>query len=222
MSAIHISSRDRGEIQRIINSARERQSLILYYDALRILKLAGASVVNSFLALNAQEVMVFSSQVEPPIVLKRIEYDKLPYGGIETYKGISRPLDVLDVALKDREYLEGTSFVIQETAPSDLKLRIICDEKEIRIEDVKNGVQIILPAVLDLSGLISQKDTLKTFLFNATESEEYDIKALGMLLLILSSIKTTFSDIDSIDIRSLFLYREGLGYIITDALIFLR
>ncbi len=221
MSAIHISSRDREEINKIIISAKERGSKILYYDAIRILKISGASVVNSFLALNSQEIVVFSSQVEPPIVLKRIEYERLIDNGIETYKELRNPVEVLDVALKDRESMDGMYFLIQETAPRDLKLRIICDESEIVILDIKNGVSIAMPSVLGVEQLIVQKDTLKTFLYNATDSEDYDIKSLGMLILILSSVRLAFVDIKKIDVSSLFLYREGLGYIITDAFMYL-
>lgn len=222
MSVIHIGSKDREEILKIINSALEKGSKILYYDALRILNISGASVVNSHLCLNSQEIIVFSSQVEPPIVLKKIDYKKLPDSGIETYKDIRNPVEALDIALRDKELIEGVCFLIQETAPADLKLRIICDDSEIRVEDRINGVQIILPSLLSIENLIAQKDTLKTFLYNATESEEYDIKALGMLLLILSSVKKSFEMIEKIDVKTLFLYREGLGYIITDAFIFLR
>ncbi len=222
MSVIHISSKDKTEIEKIISSARERGSSILYFDALRILKTAGASVVNSFLALNSQEIMVFSSQVEPPVVLKKIEYDKLPDSGIEIHKNIQSPLEVLDVALRDKDSIDGMCFLIQETAPLDLKLRAVCDESEIRLEDVSNGVQIILPSVLSVENLIAQKETLKTFLYNATETEDYDIKALGFFILILSSLKADFEAIGKIDVKSFFLYREGLGYIVTDAFIFLR
>lgn len=222
MSAIHISSRNKEEINKIINSARERGSNILYYDALRILKLSGASVINSYLALNSQEIMIFSSQIEPPIVLKKIQYDRLPDSGIEIYKDLNSPIQVLDVALGSAESIEGFVFVIQETAPKDLKLKIVADESELRVIDIKNGIDIILPPSLNVEELLAQRDTLKTFLFNATETEEYDIKALGMLLLIISSIRPLFDSISKIEVSSMFLYREGLGYIITDAFIYLK
>ncbi|MGC9042317.1 MAG: hypothetical protein ACP5KG_00525 [Myxococcota bacterium] len=222
MNAIHISSKNREEINKIIISAKERGSGVLYYDALRILRLSGASVITSYLALNSQEVMIFSSQVEPPIVLKKIQYDRILDGGIEVHKGLNSTMEVLDVALGSVDMIEGFAFLIQETAPHDLKLRIISDKQEMKIIDVKNAVDILLPSILNVEQLLSQKDTLKTFLFNATETEEYDIKALGMLLLILSSIRSLFDSISRIDVGSLFLYREGLGYIITDAFIYLK
>ncbi|MGC8928064.1 MAG: hypothetical protein ACP5QK_09085 [Myxococcota bacterium] len=222
MNAIHISSKNREEINKIIISAKERGSGVLYYDALRILRLSGASVITSYLALNSQEVMIFSSQVEPPIVLKKIQYDRILDGGIEVHKGLNSTMEVLDVALGSVDMIEGFAFLIQETAPYDLKLRIISDKQEMKIIDVKNAVDILLPSILNVEQLLSQKDTLKTFLFNATETEEYDIKALGMLLLILSSIRSLFDSISRIDVGSLFLYREGLGYIITDAFIYLK
>ncbi|MCX7943894.1 MAG: hypothetical protein N2746_05235 [Deltaproteobacteria bacterium] len=222
MSSVHISSQNKIKINKIIDSAKERGSKILVYDALRILKLAGASVVDSFLALNSQEIIVFASQIEPPIVLKKIEYDKLPDSGIETYMDIKTAIEALDIALKDKELIEGTCFLIQEKAPKDLKLKVICDENELRLEDVKNGSQIILPPDLNIEKLISQKDTLKTFLSSSTNADNYDIKALGMLLLIISSIKMSFETIAKIEVTSFYLYREGLGYIITDAFIFLK
>jgi len=219
MSSIHISSRNRQEISKIIESARERGSRILYYDALRILKLAGASVVNSFLALNTQEVMIFASQIEPPIVLKRINGERLEENGIQTYKDIQTPISALNTALKDGEVLKNEYFVIQETAPKDLKLSIFTADNNIHLQDKRQRVEIILPLNLTVEELINQKDMLKTFLFNATETEDYDIKALGMLLLIVSSIKAYFVEIDKVSIVSFYLYRDGLGYIITDAFI---
>jgi|GEM_PF-2263532 len=219
MSSIHISSRNRQEISKIIESARERGSRILYYDALRILKLAGASVVNSFLALNTQEVMIFASQIEPPIVLKRVNGERLEENGIQTYKDIQTPISALNTALKDGEVLKNEYFVIQETAPKDLKLSIFTADNNIHLQDKRQRVEIILPLNLTVEELINQKDMLKTFLFNATETEDYDIKALGMLLLIVSSIKAYFVEIDKVSIVSFYLYRDGLGYIITDAFI---
>jgi hypothetical protein len=219
MSSIHISSRNRQEISKIIESARERGSRILYYDALRILKLAGASVVNSFLALNTQEVMIFASQIEPSIVLKRVNGERLEENGIQTYKDIQTPISALNTALKDGEVLKNEYFVIQETAPKDLKLSIFTADNNIHLQDKRQRVEIILPLNLTVEELINQKDMLKTFLFNATETEDYDIKALGMLLLIVSSIKAYFVEIDKVSIGSFYLYREGLGYIITDAFI---
>jgi len=219
MSSIHISSRNRQEISKIIESARERGSRILYYDALRILKLAGASVVNSFLALNTQEVMIFASQIEPPIVLKRVNGERLEENGIQTYKDIQTPISALNTALKDGEVLKNEYFVIQETAPKDLKLSIFMADNNIHLQDKRQRVEIILPLNLTVEELINQKDMLKTFLFNATKTEDYDIKALGMLLLIVSSIKAYFAEIDKVSIVSFYLYRDGLGYIITDAFI---
>jgi hypothetical protein len=219
MSSIHISSRNRQEISKIIESARERGSRILYYDALRILKLAGASVVNSFLALNTQEVMIFASQIEPPIVLKRVNGERLEENGIQTYKDIQTPISALNTALKDGEVLKNEYFVIQETAPKDLKLSIFTADNNIHLQDKRQRVEIILPLNLTVEELINQKDMLKTFLFNATKTEDYDIKALGMLLLIVSSIKAYFAEIDKVSIVSFYLYRDGLGYIITDAFI---
>jgi hypothetical protein len=219
MSSIHISSRNRQEISKIIESARERGSRILYYDALRILKLAGASVVNSFLALNTQEVMIFASQIEPPIVLKRVNGERLEENWIQTYKDIQTPISALNTALKDGEVLKNEYFVIQETAPKDLKLSIFTADNNIHLQDKRQRVEIILPLNLTVEELINQKDMLKTFLFNATKTEDYDIKALGMLLLIVSSIKAYFVEIDKVSIVSFYLYRDGLGYIITDAFI---
>jgi len=219
MSSIHISSKNRQEIAKIIESARERGSKVLYYDALRILKLAGASVINSFLALNTQEVMIFASQIEPPFVLKRIKDALLSDREIQIHKDISTPLDALNIALKDGEVLENEYFVIQETAPKDLKLSIFTADRDIHLHDRKNRVEIILPIDLTVEELINQKETLKTFLFNATETEDYDIKALGILLLIVSSIKSLFEEIDRLEINSFYLYRDGLGYIVTDAYI---
>jgi hypothetical protein len=219
MSSIHISSRNRQEISKIIESARERGSRILYYDALRILKLAGASVVNSFLALNTQEVMIFASQIEPPIVLKRVNGERLEENGIQTYKDIQTPISALNTALKDGEVLKNEYFVIQETAPKDLKLSIFTADNNIHLQDKRQRVEIIFPLNLTVEELINQKDMLKTFLFNATKTEDYDIKALGMLLLIVSSIKAYFAEIDKVSIVSFYLYRDGLGYIITDAFI---
>lgn len=222
MSAIHIPSKKRLEIQRIIDSAKERGSVILFYDALRILRLAGASVARTHLALNAQEIMLFSSQIEPPIVLKRVIYDRLPDSGLETYKGISDPVEAVNLALGDSEFVDGMSFLIQETAPEDLKLSILSNDRELRLVDNRGGVGITIPHLNGVEDLIAERERLRSFLFNVGGSEDYDIKGMGMLFLIICSIIKFFPSINEVEIRSMFLYKSGLGYIITDALVSLK
>lgn len=222
MSAIHIPSKNRSEIQRIIDSAKERGSVILFYDALRILRLAGASVAHTYIALNSQEIMLFSSQIEPPIVLKRVIYDSLPDSGLETYKGISDPVEAVNLALGGSEFVDGMSFLIQETAPEDLKLSVLSNDRELRLVDVRGGVCITIPHLNGVEELIAERERLRSFLFNATGSEDYDIKGMGMLFLIICSLVKLFPAINGVEIRSMFLYRSGLGYIITDAFIFLK
>ncbi len=222
MSILHIPSKDRDEIRRIIDSAKERGSIILYYDALRILKIAGASVVTTHLALNSQELMIFASQIEPPIILKKVIYDRLPESGVEIHKGIKDSIEAINLAHGSCEFIEGMSFLVQETAPGDLRLSICVDNKNLKLVDKKTGVSVLMSFLRSVDDLILEKDTLKTFLFNSTESPDYDIKSLGMLLLILCSVMESFSSIERIEIRSMFLYREGLGYIITDAFMFLK